>query len=560
MTTNLDRIGSSRTGERWLSLGDSDWRYIGAAVVILIIAAALRFYHIGLQELWLDESLSYHVVSSPNWEQFVIRESSPPLYYLFLRPWTMVLGTTEAGLRSFSAFCGVLSVGALILAGRVLFCPAVGLWSGAFAALAPIHIYYSQEARTYSLLLFWLTLTYAALARALRKGTWAAWLPVSAFALLAMYSHYFSILALLPTALLVHLWPTPDLRAKWIRYTGMMVLCLLLFSPWVVLNFVTIAAPTSQHSWIQEFWEQTSPLLAIPQSLEAMGFGTHVGVGGSYMKQFTWMIFPASMRFLGIVMLAVIALVALLPWGDGHLGMPWLWKRKVFVVTLLLFPLSVIWIVSLFYKPYYLIGRYDMIVFPASALLIGLGLAKLRATPRAGKILAPLSALLLLIPMATKLYLYYDAPSHSMLMDISARTTASVLDQFVENGDAVAFGGLRGMPVLYYLETRGYRWTNGRCENVMTGRHFLCRIFPNQVHELLFDFDHPKRVVYSEEIVRSELHDMTAQLERSNGLVWVVLDQSNRQHVVQLLTGLGLTHLPSSHLLSSLFILIFTKS
>ena len=525
-----------------------DRRFWGATVAIVLVATALRFYHLGYQELWLDETLSYYIVSAPNWEEFVIRESSPPLFYLLLRPWTLLAGTTEVGLRSLSAFCGVLAVGSLILTGRILFNPAVGLWTGAFAALAPIHIYYSQETRTYSLLLLWLILAYAALARALRNGTWPAWLGVSVFALLALYSHYFSILALIPTALLVYLWPVPDVRGKWIRYSTVVVLCMVLFSPWMLLNLSTIAHPTAQHSWIQEFWEKTPPPVAIPKSLEAMAFGTHIGVGGSYMKQFTMMTFPSSMRGLGLGVLSAIVLIVLLPWGDGQLNIPWLLKRKIWLLTFLLFPLLVIWTVSLLYKPYYLVGRYDIIAFPAFALFVALGLAKLQVGPRMGVILALLAASLLLIPIATKLFLYYQAPPDSMLVGAPARTTASVLDQLVENGDAVAFGSLRGMPVLYYLEQRGYHWSDSRCENARTGRHFICRIYPSQIHELLFDFDHPKRVVFSEEVVRRELRDVVMQLESSINLIWVVLDLPDRQHLLQPLRNLGLVHAYSSDL------------
>ena len=85
----------------------------------------------------------------------------PPLYYILLRGWREFLGDSEFGLRSFSAFAGILTVAATIALGRLFFHTRAGPPIGrsdpnpccAFlAAVNPALVYYSQETRMYSLL------------------------------------------------------------------------------------------------------------------------------------------------------------------------------------------------------------------------------------------------------------------------------------------------------------------------------------------------------------------------------------------------------------------------
>src|SRR5439155_24452044 len=119
-------------------------------------------------------------------------------------------GDSEAGLRLLSAVLGTLFVAVTIWAGREIFEPRVGLWSGLWAAVSPMHVYYSQEARPYALLTALLVATYVLLWRALRAGTRARWTLVSAAVAAVLYSHYLAILGLLPTAVMLSIRPTPE--------------------------------------------------------------------------------------------------------------------------------------------------------------------------------------------------------------------------------------------------------------------------------------------------------------------------------------------------------------
>ena len=123
-------------------------------VSILLLAAALRLYHLGAQSLWNDEGNSARI--SERTPALILEGAAgdihPPGYYLMLHYWRALVGQSEFSLRCISAFAGVLLVALTFRLGRHLLGRSTGLTAATFAALSPFAIYYSQEARGYILL------------------------------------------------------------------------------------------------------------------------------------------------------------------------------------------------------------------------------------------------------------------------------------------------------------------------------------------------------------------------------------------------------------------------
>jgi mannosyltransferase len=123
-------------------------------VAVFLAALWLRLYGISQQNLWFDEHWTLRVASAPIAElRDLLRtyeSSKPPLYFVLQHYW-LALGAGEFWLRLPSAIFGALGcvVGAAI--GRQLFGRQRGVWLGLLLAIAPFHIYYSQEARPYAL-------------------------------------------------------------------------------------------------------------------------------------------------------------------------------------------------------------------------------------------------------------------------------------------------------------------------------------------------------------------------------------------------------------------------
>ncbi|PID85064.1 MAG: hypothetical protein CSB13_09990 [Chloroflexi bacterium] len=137
------------------------------SVIILLLATCLRFHNLDAQSFWNDEGNSARL--SERSLQLIVEGTAsdihPPLYYLLLRGWRELVGEGEFGLRSLSAFAGLVVVAGAVALARLSFrgSGAVGQRDERFAwtavllvagitAVSPPLIYYSQEARMYALL------------------------------------------------------------------------------------------------------------------------------------------------------------------------------------------------------------------------------------------------------------------------------------------------------------------------------------------------------------------------------------------------------------------------
>jgi 4-amino-4-deoxy-L-arabinose transferase-like glycosyltransferase len=275
--------------------------FLAAAGVIVGTALWLRFHRIGLYELWLDEAFSFEMATTANLREVLLRENNPPLYYLLQRFWFHLFGGSEAALRSLAAVSGTCFVAAVIPAGRRFLGPAAGLWAGAIAALAPLHVYYAQEARAYSLLVLVILLSYMALWRALHEENKISWAVFSGCTLFALATHYMAVLALVPAAVLVWIWPEPaGRRGRWERYLAASALAAAPWLCWVVWSFWVHPHPEGAHSWIQRIWLNTPPWQAIPKSLEVLVLGSQAQLIPGFFKQFTLLAFPPALRTLGV--------------------------------------------------------------------------------------------------------------------------------------------------------------------------------------------------------------------------------------------------------------------
>ena len=172
-----------------------------ALICLALFGTALlvRLYRLETQSLWLDEGSSWALSQAP-WPDLFGELFNPraayPLYHLLLKGWMALFGASEAALRLPSALAGALAVPVVYLAaGEVERLAAVptASWYGLAAALllltAPYALWYSQEAKVYSLLLLTSALGVWALARALRTGTRAAWAATMLLAVGALFVH-----------------------------------------------------------------------------------------------------------------------------------------------------------------------------------------------------------------------------------------------------------------------------------------------------------------------------------------------------------------------------------
>src|SRR3954452_2460761 len=139
-------------------------------VGIAAAAVALRFWDLGAQSYWYDEAITVDLVHGSFGHMLAgvhDHEATPPLYFALAWLWAHIFGDSETGLRSLSAVVGVLTVPVAYLVGREVAGRRTAVIVAAFAALSPALIWYSQEARSYALMVLLCALSLLFFVRAL---------------------------------------------------------------------------------------------------------------------------------------------------------------------------------------------------------------------------------------------------------------------------------------------------------------------------------------------------------------------------------------------------------
>jgi mannosyltransferase len=163
---------------------------------IVALAAIVRFATLDQQSFWYDEAVTVGLLRMDfvdMLDRIPDSESTPPLYYTLAWLWAKVFGTGEVGLRSLSALLGTAFVPIAYLIGVRAASVRVGLVAAALAAVNPLLVWYSQEARVYSMLVLVSGLSFLFFIKLLtgdpRRRTLVLWALISGAALA---THYFA--------------------------------------------------------------------------------------------------------------------------------------------------------------------------------------------------------------------------------------------------------------------------------------------------------------------------------------------------------------------------------
>ena len=159
--------------QNWWRRNTENWIKI-ALLLILVLAAFLRFYRLDAQSLWADEgnSVSLSGRSLDLITAGAAHDIHPPLYYYLLHFWMRVFGNSEFAVRSLSALLGTGLVYLTYLLGRQLSNYWLGLVAAFLSAISPFQVYYSQEARMYILLAALSALSVYSFIRFLEAEAW----------------------------------------------------------------------------------------------------------------------------------------------------------------------------------------------------------------------------------------------------------------------------------------------------------------------------------------------------------------------------------------------------
>ena len=171
-------------------------RVAWGVATITAVGVGIRFSTLGLQSYHHDEVITAARVLPGSFIHMLrevrASESNPPLYYVLAWGWSKLFGTGEIGLRSLSALFGAATIPIAYLIGKEMLSRRAGLIAAALVAVNPMLIWYSQEARSYALLVVLCAASLLFFLRARRSGGSWDLLLWSLFSALALSSHYFA--------------------------------------------------------------------------------------------------------------------------------------------------------------------------------------------------------------------------------------------------------------------------------------------------------------------------------------------------------------------------------
>ncbi|HET8707548.1 MAG TPA: glycosyltransferase family 39 protein, partial [Pseudomonadales bacterium] len=264
-------------------------------LAVLIIGAALRFYHLGFNSFWLDEAGVAYAAGAGSLAKMleVVRSHvlAMPLDYFVV--WVVGrFSLQEATLRIPAALWGV---GSLYLAYRLyrkLVSPVPALFALLVLALSPLHIQYSQELRFYSSLVFFYLLTSLLLWDALQEPSSKRWSIFLIASITGIYFHPYVIFAFMNGLFWLALQPQKGARARTQRTAFLFcaILSLLAF----LIGYLTFSASNTFKIPLMVF--EDSPVEAI-----AIGIGWLPFYPGPPGLSWIWGITCAAFEIIGII-------------------------------------------------------------------------------------------------------------------------------------------------------------------------------------------------------------------------------------------------------------------
>lgn len=207
--------------------------WIWLSLLVLLLAALLRIYHLNAQGLWGDEGWSVEFSDPGNPAQVTQRlvpDLHPPFYFITLSFWRQVAGDSEIALRLWAVFPALVTVALLNRLGRMLFSPATGLLAALILALADKHIVLSQEVRHYPMAFMWMAASSIVFLRWTKRPTRANSLVFALLIIVSVYTHYYTALLLVVQVIYAALTLRPWQRV-W-KLAALIGLASSAFLPW----------------------------------------------------------------------------------------------------------------------------------------------------------------------------------------------------------------------------------------------------------------------------------------------------------------------------------------
>jgi len=255
--------------------------------LLLVASAGLRFYRLGYQSLWADEVVTY--LSARGSLAYVltqhdINSNIPPLYYLIVNASLWVgdhIGFADRDilLRLPSVAFGLLSIPMLLAVLRPLIGQSGARGAAVMMGISPFHLWYSQEARPYALLVLLSLLGVWCLQQALAHPRSLGWRAVVVIAGAALvYCHTIGVAFVVFLAAYVWVETSREGRLSWV-VTFLAIGLLLVPAAWRLYALPPVMSANARYSFnplhvVYGLWSFGTGYSLGPSLTELHGAGT----------------------------------------------------------------------------------------------------------------------------------------------------------------------------------------------------------------------------------------------------------------------------------------------
>ncbi len=351
--------------------------------LIIITAFILRVISLN-QSLWLDEAIN--ILATQKYSllgiitEYAKGDFHPPGYFIVIWIWAKLFGTNEIVVRIPSVIFGLLTVYIIYLIGQKLHSKRLGLISALLLAINPLHVYYSQEARMYSLATLVVSINILLLLKIIKgeKLNLILLIISNVGVLMSDYLTYF----IFPAQFILLLFlKQKEILKKWF----IAFICAVLFSIWWLPIFITQLSVGSVAASDLPTWKFVVGAFDIKTPIL------------TFVKFIIGRISLSDKLLYEIILLPVVALFLFLIWR-GIKTIPTL--GKYLLIIWILVPIILATVIS-FIIPIFSYFRM-LFILPAFIILTSLGITPFKSKPRK----ALLITIVLVQLFSTSIYLF----------------------------------------------------------------------------------------------------------------------------------------------------------
>ncbi len=240
------------------------------ASFLFTLYLCFTFYKLGENSLWYDECFSIDLGNDSIKEIIhysLYNDTNPPLYLIIVHYWIKIFGNSEFSLRAISAISGSLALAVFFLFSLRFFNWQTAVFAVLFYITSNELYYYSQEGRTYGLILLFCTLSNYMFLALIQKPKWIYAILLGLFNISIFYMHTLGCINIIGQIILApilafnkELFSIKDKKTRtFFGYKLKFIICYLtswiifyiIFSPWQK-RFFGIIKEGGKGFWLQK--------------------------------------------------------------------------------------------------------------------------------------------------------------------------------------------------------------------------------------------------------------------------------------------------------------------